>query len=262
MEPMDHVDSSQDRMDLLKLITTEPVDDVDPSKADLDRLMWSLLRETDFNKLKTAKKTSGLTYTELADKMDVNKVWLASAFDHQQYVPKEYCVKLAEALGLKEEDTMFLSEFPYHNQQNVNPVFCRLPEVFETYEAAIKSIIYEQGGNAIMSSTGFNIDVNVTTDEEGNHHVRIELDERRFPNAKHNQKDVNSVFCRISEVFETYESAIKSIIQEQGGNAIMSSTGFNIDVNVTTDEEGNHHVRIELDERRFPHAKQGKYPWK
>lgn len=35
MEPMDHVDSSQDRMDLLKLITTEPVDDVDPSKADL-----------------------------------------------------------------------------------------------------------------------------------------------------------------------------------------------------------------------------------
>ena len=49
MEPMDHVDSSQDRMDLLKLITTEPVDDVDPSKADLDRLMWSLLRETDFN---------------------------------------------------------------------------------------------------------------------------------------------------------------------------------------------------------------------
>lgn len=135
-------------------------------------------------KIKAAKKTSGLTYAELADKMDVNKVWLASAIDNQKYVPKEYCVKLAEALGLKEKDTMFLSESPDDNPKNVTPVFCRLPEIFETYESAIKSIIQEQGGNAIMSSNSFNMDVNVTTDDEGNHHVRIELDERRFPHAK------------------------------------------------------------------------------
>ena len=51
----------------------------------------------ELKKLKAAKKASGLTYEELADKVDVNKVWLASVFDGQQYVPEEYCAMTAES---------------------------------------------------------------------------------------------------------------------------------------------------------------------
>ncbi len=48
--------------------------------------------------LKAAKKASGLTYEQLAELIGVNKVWLASVFEGQQYVPEEYTLKLAEAL--------------------------------------------------------------------------------------------------------------------------------------------------------------------
>ena len=63
----------------------------------------------ELKKLKAAKKASGLTYAELADKVDVNKVRLASVFDGQKDVAEEYCAKIAEAVGLPEGDTMFLS---------------------------------------------------------------------------------------------------------------------------------------------------------
>lgn len=65
--------------------------------------------------MKAAKKASGLTYEALAEKIGVNKVWLASAFEGQQYVPEEYCDKLAEALGIDKSATAFLAEHPYEN---------------------------------------------------------------------------------------------------------------------------------------------------
>ena len=50
--------------------------------------------------IEAAKKASGMTYEELAEKIGVNKVWLTSAIKGQQYVPEEYCLKLAEILGI------------------------------------------------------------------------------------------------------------------------------------------------------------------
>ncbi len=132
--------------------------------------------------LNAAKKASGLTYEELADKVGVNKVWLASVFGGQQYVPEEYCTKLAEALGVPAEQTAFLAEHPYKG--NTDPILYRLHEVIDTYGPAIKSIIHEQGGNAIMSAIDFGLDCNVTTDAEGNHRVVITLDGKLLPYAK------------------------------------------------------------------------------
>ena len=51
--------------------------------------------------IEAAKKKSGLTYEELAAKVGVNKVWLTSAIKGQQYVPEEYCKKLAEVLEIE-----------------------------------------------------------------------------------------------------------------------------------------------------------------
>lgn len=91
--------------------------------------------------LKAAKKASGLTYELLAEKVGVNKVWLASAFEGQQYVPEEYCDKLAEALGIDKAATAFLAEHPYKG--NTDPILYRLHEVIDTYGPAIKDIIHE-----------------------------------------------------------------------------------------------------------------------
>lgn len=115
--------------------------------------------------IEAAKKASGLTYTEIAEKMGVNKVWLASAIKGQQYVPAEYCEKLAEILGIEKELTLCLCEHPYKG--NTDPVLYRLHEVLDTYGPAIKELIHEKGGNAIMSAIDFGIDVDIEKDPHG-----------------------------------------------------------------------------------------------
>ena len=132
--------------------------------------------------LKDAKKESGLSFEQLAEKICVNKVWLASVFEGQQYVPEEYCNKLAEALNIEPEKTAFLSNHPYKG--NTDPILYRLHEVIDTYGPAIKEIIHEQGGNAIMSAIDFGLDSDVITDDEGNHRVIIKLDGKLLPYAK------------------------------------------------------------------------------
>ena len=119
--------------------------------------------------LKAAKKASGLTYEQLAELIGVNKVWLASVFEGQQYVPEEYTLKL-------------LNSHPYKG--NTDPILYRLHEVIDTYGPAIKDIIHEQGGNAIVSAIDFGLDVDVTEDAEGNHRVIIKFDGKLLPYAK------------------------------------------------------------------------------
>lgn len=69
------------------------------------------------------------------------------------------------------------------------------------------------------------------------------------------------ILYRLHEVIDTYGPAIKDIIHEQGGNAIMSAIDFGLDVDVTEDAEGNHRVIIKFDGKLLPYAKKGKYPW-
>lgn len=115
----------------------------------------------------------------------VDKVWLASVFDGQQYVLEGYCFKLANTLGLPESATAFLAEHPYKG--NTDPILYRLHEVIDTYGPAIKEIIHEQGGNAIMSAIDFGLDADAITDEEGNHRVILKFDGKLLAYAKKGQ---------------------------------------------------------------------------
>ena len=81
--------------------------------------------------LQKAVKNAGFTYEELAKQMDVNKVWLTSAIQGQQWVPEEYCKKLAALLSIPEEQTMFLTNHPYKG--NTDPILYRLHEVLDTW---------------------------------------------------------------------------------------------------------------------------------
>lgn len=132
--------------------------------------------------LKRVKNEIGISYEALAEKVGVNKVWLASVFEGQQYVPEEYCQKLADALHIDVSKTIFLAEHPYKG--NTDPILYRLHEVIDTYGPAIKDIIHEQGGNAIMSAIDFGLDVDVIEDADGNHRVIIKFDGKLLAYAK------------------------------------------------------------------------------
>lgn len=121
--------------------------------------------EDELANLEKAVKASGYTYERLAADMGCNKVWLTSAIKGQQWVPEEYCEKLADLLKISKDETMFLNEHPYKG--NTDPILYRLHEVLDTYGPAIKELIHEKGGNGIMSAIDFAIDVDVVPDEHG-----------------------------------------------------------------------------------------------
>lgn len=121
--------------------------------------------EEELANLENAVKNSGYTYEKLAADLGCNKVWLTSAIKGQQWVPEEYCEKLANLLNISKDETLFLTEHPYKG--NTDPILYRLHEVLDTYGPAIKELIHEKGGNGIMSAIDFSIDVDVVPDEHG-----------------------------------------------------------------------------------------------
>ena len=58
--------------------------------------------------------------------------------------------------------------------------FDRSMELLNAYQ---NSVVYEQGGNAIMSAIDFGLDVDETEDAEGNHRVIIKFDGKLLPYA-------------------------------------------------------------------------------
>lgn len=128
--------------------------------------LWNY-REKALEVLEKARLEKALSYEEIAEKLEVSKVWLASAFKGQQYVPAQYTEKLAEILGLSMNVVNVLEEHPYKG--NVDPILYRLHEVFDTYGPAIKAIIHEKfsDGNGIMSAIDFSVDVDRVEDPKG-----------------------------------------------------------------------------------------------
>ena len=138
-------------------------------------------KEDELKIIEKARKEKGLTYEELAKKINVNKVWLASAFKGQQWVPEEYIDLLAKELSLDLKDFDVLREHPYKG--DTDPILYRLHEALDTYGPAIKEIIHEKSGNAIMSAIDFGIDVEIEKDPKGDR-VIITMNGKLLPYSK------------------------------------------------------------------------------
>jgi len=135
-------------------------------------------------KLKDAKTKKGLTYVEMAEKLGVSKAWLACAIDGQQWVPAEYAKKIAGILGVTDEDVAYLQVHPYKGY--ADPILYRLHEVFDTYGPAIKELIHEEFGNAIMSAIDFTVDVERKADPKGDR-IIITFNGKCLPYSHHGE---------------------------------------------------------------------------
>lgn len=143
--------------------------------------LWRGKREEALAKLDMLRQEKGITYESLAEKLKVNKVWLASAFEGQQWVPEEHAKIIATELGVSEDDIAVLQEHPYKG--NVDPILYRLHEVFDTYGPAIKEVIHEEfgeDGNGIMSAIDFEVNVEKKEDPTGDR-IIITLDGKFLP---------------------------------------------------------------------------------
>jgi cyanate lyase len=135
-------------------------------------------REEAANKLKAAKVKKGVSYKELAEKIGVNKTWLACAMDGQQWVPQEFADKIAKELGVSAAEVAYLTEHPYKGY--ADPILYRLHEVFDTFGPALKELIHEEFGNTIMSAIDFKVDVERRSNPKGDR-IIITFDGKALP---------------------------------------------------------------------------------
>lgn len=141
--------------------------------------------------LEAARKEKGYTYAELADKVGVSKMFIASTLDGQQILPQDCADKLADVLGLPHEATAFLTEHPFKGIND--PLLYRLHEAIDTYGPSIKRVIEEEfddgnncGGNGIMSAIDFRVDVDKEKNPKGDR-VVITFSGKFLPYSNHGE---------------------------------------------------------------------------
>jgi len=109
-----------------------------------------------------AKKSSGLGWEALSQKVGLGSVFLTSACLGMNSLKPEPAQKLCEALGLDAEVAEALQEFPNKKWDQVvptDPLIYRLYEVVGVYGETIKEIVGEKFGDGIMSAIDFSMDI-------------------------------------------------------------------------------------------------------
>jgi cyanate lyase len=132
----------------------------------------------------SAKRRQRLSFTEIAERLDTDRVWLTAALHGQHPLGAELARQVAELLELPEEAVAILEEIPtrghYETLPPADPTVYRLYEVLQVYGPAIKALIHEDFGDGIMSAITFNVDV-ARTESEAGPRVRITLDGKFLP---------------------------------------------------------------------------------
>jgi cyanate lyase len=125
-----------------------------------------------------AKNDAGLSYDELATKLNVTNTYAAQLLLGQAKLTESTAEKLRSALpSLKEDDIQsMIQHFP---MRSYDDAILKEPHVYRTFEAithygeAMKAIINEQCGDGIMSAIDFYCDVGTTTGKHGEKRVVI-----------------------------------------------------------------------------------------
>lgn len=130
-----------------------------------------------------AKKSLALSWEEIATKVSLGSVFITSACLGMNSLKKEYADKLCEVLGLNEEISVALQEFPNKTWDFTipqDPVVYRLYEIVGVYGETIKEIIGENFGDGIMSAIDFSMDIDKEENPAGDR-VKITMNGKFLP---------------------------------------------------------------------------------
>jgi len=131
----------------------------------------------------SAKKQTGMSWEELAEKVGMSPIFLTSAALGMNSLKKEGSEKLCEVLGLSGEVVTALQEFPnkkWDQTVPTDPLIYRLYEVVGVYGETIKEIVHEKFGDGIMSAIDFSMDIDKEEDSKGDR-VVIKMNGKFLP---------------------------------------------------------------------------------
>ena len=121
-------------------------------------------------KILAAKEAKGLTFAELAKKVNRSEIWTTALIYGQSKATKEEAKTLCAALGLPTEVEAFLTEFPSKGLGPIvptDPLIYRFYEIMQVYGYPLKAIIHEKFGDGIMSAIDFTMEVDKVEDPKG-----------------------------------------------------------------------------------------------
>lgn len=129
-------------------------------------LMISAITE----KLLTAKKAKGLSFTDLEATIGRDEVWIAALFYQQASASEDEATKLLTALGLSLDLVSALTAFPIKGLGPIVPVdpfIYRFYEIMQVYGMPMKEVIQEKFGDGIMSAIDFTLSIDKIEDPKG-----------------------------------------------------------------------------------------------
>ena len=136
--------------------------------------------------LLAAKKTKGLSFSDLEIIMERDEIWIAALFYRQASASLEEAEKLASALGLGTDIANALTEFPVKGLGVVvptDPLLYRFYEILQVYGMPIKAVIHDKFGDGIMSAVDLTMHIEKEEDPSGDR-VRIVMSGKFLPYKK------------------------------------------------------------------------------
>jgi cyanate lyase len=123
-----------------------------------------------------AKRAKGLSWSELADKLDAPVEWATCALLGQFPLDESQARAAVEALDLGDDAVAELTTPPMRGALDApvptDPTVYRLYEIVQVYGPAIKELIHEEFGDGIMSAINFGFTVRRVPDPAGD---RVEI---------------------------------------------------------------------------------------
>ena len=109
-----------------------------------------------------AKKAKGMKWEEIANISGLSPEYVTSACLGMNHMEKENAELLVNTLGLDQEVSMALQEFPHKKWSQTiptDPLIYRWYEIVGVYGETIKELIHEKFGDGIMSAIDFSINI-------------------------------------------------------------------------------------------------------
>lgn len=125
----------------------------------------------------SAKKQAGLTWEEIAERIDMSPVWTHSACMGMNAFPAEKAAALVTALALPQEAASVLEEPPtkvWEQSVPTDPCIYRFYEIVGVYGPTLKALIEEKFGTGIMSAIDFDMTVTRVPNPKGDR-VKVEM---------------------------------------------------------------------------------------
>lgn len=120
-----------------------------------------------------AKKKKGLSFEQIAQKVGMGEVYVASLFYAENSATPELAAKLAQLLDVGEAAEKALCEYPLKGTSlegrpiPTDPLLYRFYEILAVYGLTLKDVIQEKFGDGIMSAIDFTMDVQKQPDPKG-----------------------------------------------------------------------------------------------